>query len=163
MGWKDRDGQYLREWAWYCVQKIETMVKNISAEFPGNYKFYLATDLANSAMQGGDMRYMNAANTKVVDELRANMTTIFPGGVILDGMKDLVGVRGDIQGMAALTDLAVSVKSTHFVSMYDSFTKMVTWERTRLQYSPVHTFRCQFSLEDAAHQIFEFPPKNPHS
>ncbi|KAA8494960.1 hypothetical protein FVE85_3201 [Porphyridium purpureum] len=154
----DFSGEYFKQWGEWCLRQLHEEVQKIQREHPDtNFSFYVATDLLNDGMRGGEAP-RGLAIAAVLKALHENLFSYFPGAATLDSNTDLHDVGADTMGMASLTDLSMSVKATHFVSQLDSFSKMVGWERQRLNLSPSHIRGCAHSIQDARERRYDFPP-----
>jgi len=72
----------------------------------------------------------------------------FEGAVTFDAESVGLDESHDKMGLSSLADLALCAKATHFVSMKDSFAKMVRDERN-LRTLKSHIELCPFSIQDA--------------
>eukprot|EP00184_Porphyridium_aerugineum_P003154 CAMPEP_0184695878 /NCGR_PEP_ID=MMETSP0313-20130426/3364_1 /TAXON_ID=2792 /ORGANISM="Porphyridium aerugineum, Strain SAG 1380-2" /LENGTH=718 /DNA_ID=CAMNT_0027154405 /DNA_START=321 /DNA_END=2477 /DNA_ORIENTATION=+ len=150
----DTRGEYLKYWAFGCINSIQQKVDHWkAASMKPNMKVFVATDLLNDGMRGGEHpRGMHLR--RALQEIKDRLFTAFGETVVLEQSDlDLIG-SSDLMGMASLLDIGIAVRSVQFISMRDSFAKLVVHERTRLELRS-DMFLCDWSETAAKSMVAE--------
>ncbi|KAA8498918.1 hypothetical protein FVE85_6503 [Porphyridium purpureum] len=129
----DPDGEKVYEWGTSCIKRLAQEAKKVASS---STRFYLATDLLNNGMKGGENPRNKEVQSKVLNILD-KLHESFPGAsyVTDQDLQELLldegAPRMERMGTASMLDYAVCVRAGHFISHLDSFSKLVLSERNR--------------------------------
>jgi len=120
----------LVKWAESCIAKLALEVDKVRGRDAERVAYYVASDIFNDGMKGGESP-INAGVSLDLDAIRSIMGSYFPDMHVLDlDALQLNRDQSDVMGLSSLTDMAVCARADHFISMRDSFAKLVVAERT---------------------------------
>ncbi|KAA8494966.1 hypothetical protein FVE85_3207 [Porphyridium purpureum] len=142
------DGSYMLQWSRSCMQKLKEISRTYERKLgEGNFRFYIATDMLNDGMHGGEFA-TKASVRAAMKTMLAELLEYFPNAITLDSNTDLSPTEADRMGMASLLDMAMCLKADYFVTMRDSFSKFTKAERERVG-KDTDMYVCEWSLDDA--------------
>mmetsp|Transcript_14671 Transcript_14671/g.39273 ORF Transcript_14671/g.39273 Transcript_14671/m.39273 type:complete len:583 (+) Transcript_14671:48-1796(+) len=147
-------GKFFQKWAHKCVGELlaraHTEYERLAAQSAGGTKprFFLASDLFNDAMFGGE-RASSPLVFDVLDEMRRRLIAGLPG-VFTTRLRQLeLDGHGDLMGLASVVDMAACTLAEAFVSQRDSFAKLVSAERGFMNKTSVIGTFCAWSKKHA--------------
>mmetsp|Transcript_11389 Transcript_11389/g.20582 ORF Transcript_11389/g.20582 Transcript_11389/m.20582 type:complete len:488 (-) Transcript_11389:219-1682(-) len=124
------DSITLSEWANGCLHDLKNRTESIfqttvkhSSEKPN---FFIVSDLFNQGMKGGE-NPKSIEIRNLIDATKESIFEYFPNATVFNPLEHNLG--SDTMGKSALVDLSLAVSADYFVSMRDSFAKLVQYER----------------------------------
>mmetsp|Transcript_7731 Transcript_7731/g.13656 ORF Transcript_7731/g.13656 Transcript_7731/m.13656 type:complete len:546 (-) Transcript_7731:197-1834(-) len=127
---KVNNGTKLAEWGIRCVDRLVTHLVNVKQSDTGALPLFLATDLLNNGMLGGESP-RSAIMKNGLSQVQDYLLEQFKSAMTINESDALPLSQYDVMGMASLLDMGMCVHADVFVSMHDRFSVFVDSERQR--------------------------------